>query len=591
MSKSPLKSKAVRLLSRKGFSTVEVSVEEDVINLSGSVESYEQFLSAGLLVGKKLKGVRGVVNELDYPGKRPFVKKSGPSEVIGKADVVIVGGGVTGAAIARELSKHKCSVVLVEKQADLSCGASKANNAMVHSGIGEKPGSLKQTLCVKGHFMFEEMAKDLGVEYEKNGLFIVLSKQSLKSVPLPQFLRDFFARFVVPFVIVRRGRRMGLPMEKISKKRLLAEEPMVTKEALVAVSSPSYGVTSPYEWTIALAENAVQNGVKVLLDAEVVDVLVEDGMVCGVKTSKGVIESRFVVNAAGVYADWIAELAGDRFFSIHPRKGSIVLFDRTCCEHLSHNVTYLRLPSDKNTKGGGAMPLPVGNVIWGPTACEVFEREDKSVSKDDLDTIFHVFGHLLPSFPKKSVITYFAGVRAPTFTEDYVIEASRKVEGLVHVAGIQSPGLAASPAVAELAVDILAESGLVLEEDPGFDPIRKKGPVVRELSFEKRRELIAKNPLYGRVVCRCEGVTEGEIVDVINGIIPARSVDAIKRRVRAGMGRCQGGFCLPRVAEILMRETGCSVTEVLKDVAGSEVFVGPAKCLLKDKIPPNGGEK
>ena len=573
--------KKVEKYARKRGWNVRARMEEGILYLEGKVPSYREYVEIGRFAGKQ--HVEGVVNNLEYEGKKRRERKGGKREIIDEADVVIIGGGVTGCAIARELAKYELSIILVEKAEDVACGTTKANNAMVHTGIGEKMGTLKQKLCVEGHKMYEKLAEELHFPYEKNGMWIILTRDSFRDMPLPSFLGNLIARFIIPRIILHRARKLGIPMYMVKRKELLKEEPNVTSRALIAIYSPTYGVTSPYLFTIALAENAMDNGVKIMLDTEVVDIVVENGMAKEVVTNKGTIKAKYVINAAGLYADEVAEMAGAREYTIHPKKGSTLLFDREYGEYIKHSMSLLKFPRLEHYKGGGAMLTFERNIQLGPTIMEVEDREDTSVTKEEMEQIFRHFSLLLPELPRKGVIAYFAGLRAATFTEDFIIRAAKKVKNFIHVAGIQSPGLAAAPAVAKMVVEILQEQGLEMVEKKDFNPRREKKVFMRELSIEERKKIVEKNPLYGRVICRCEYVTEGEIVDAIHGRLGARNMDAIKRRTRAGMGRCQGSFCLPHVAKILARETGMPVEEIMKDGNGSNMFIGKAKCLLEEE--------
>ncbi len=579
MNDSRIRKKAERII-RKKFGGISVKVEDRVVYLGGKVQSFEDFIAIGSSIGK-IKGVRGVVNNISYPGKKERKKKEGRKKKIGKADVVIVGGGVVGCFIARELSRYDLDIVLVEKGEDVAVGTTKANNAMVHTGIGEKMGTLKQKLCVEGHRMYEKVAEELKVPYKKCGMWIITTEHTLEHYRIPSFIANFVSKHVIPYIVLRRGKKLGIPMEIVGRKELLEKEPYVTKKALAAVYSPTYGVTCPYYLTIALAENAIENGVEVMLNTEVVDIEVEGGRVKSVVTTKGTIDADFVINAAGLFADEIAEMAGAREYTIHPKKGSTLLFDREYGHYANHSMSMLKFPRMEHYKGGGIMLTVDGNIQWGPTIAEVGDKEDRAVTSEEIEQIFQYFLPLMPSFPKKAVIAYFAGLRAATFTEDFFIEPSKKVKGFVHVAGIQSPGLAASPAIAKMVLGILRDEGLEMREKENFNPFRKKPLVFRELSKEEKKKAIEKNPLYGKVVCRCEQVTEGEVVDAIHSPIPALSVDAVKRRTRAGMGRCQGSFCLPRIAKIIAREANIPVEEVVKNSENSKLFVGKAKCLLE----------
>jgi len=579
MSDGRIQKKAEKI-ARKKFKRIGIKVENRVVYLEGKVPSFKDFIDIGSSMGK-IKGVRGVVNNISYPGKKERKRKEGKKEKLGKADVVIVGGGVIGCFIARELSRYELSIVLVEKGEDVATGTTKANNAMVHTGIGEKMGTLKQKLCVEGHWMYEKVAEELKVPYKKCGMWIITTEHTLEHYRIPSFLANFISKHIIPYIVFRRGKKLGIPMEIVGRKELLEKEPYVSRKALAAVYSPTYGVTCPYYLTIALAENAMENGVKIMLNTEVVDIEVEKGKVKSVVTTKGTIDTDFVINAAGLFADEIAEMAGAREYTIHPKKGSTLLFDREYGYYANHSMSMLKFPRMEHYKGGGIMLTVDGNIQWGPTIMETLDRDDKAVTSEEIEQILSYFQALMPSFPKKAVIAYFAGLRAATFTEDFFIEAARKVKGFVHVAGIQSPGLAASPAIAKMVLGILRDEGLEMREKTNFNPFRKKPLVFRELSKEEKEKAIEKNPLYGKVVCRCEQVTEGEVVDAIHSPIPALSVDAIKRRTRAGMGRCQGSFCLPRIAKIIAREAGIPVEEVVKNSENSKLFVGKAKCLLE----------
>jgi len=566
----------IEKVARKRGLNVNIEMKGGVIHLEGKVKRWEDALFLGIFAGK-IKGVKGVVNNLDY-GKKKREAKEKRINKREKADVVIVGGGVIGCFIARELSRYDLKVILVEKEDDVGCGTTKANNGMIHSGIGEDMGTLKQKLCIKGNSMYEKIAKELNVPFKKCGMWIIITKDTLSNIP--SFLSKFIAKRIIPFIILRRGKKLGIPLKLVKRGELLREEPYITEKALVAIYSPTYAIICPYRLTIALAENAIENGVKIMLNTEVQDVLVEEKKVRGVITNKGIIESSFVINASGLYADEIADMAGAREYTIHPKKGATLLFDKETKEFLNRPMALLKLPQIPHYKGGGILLTVDDNIQWGPTIQEIPDKEDTSVTAEEIEEIFEKYTPLMPQFPKKAIITYFSGIRAATYTEDFFIKASKKVKGFVHVAGIQSPGLAAAPAIAEMVIDILKKEGLHLEEKEQFNPMRKKPFIFRDLSLEEKKKAVRQNPLYGRIICRCEHVTEGEIVDAIHGILPAHTIDAIKRRTRAGMGRCQGAFCLPKVARILAREIGIPMEKIIKNEK-APLFVGKAKILLR----------
>jgi len=612
-----IKKKLIKTIRKKGFSNITVSVNDHIVHLAGNVSKWDEVVEIGHCAGE-LKGVKGVINtitakdieakieretrerekeeekekekEKETQKKKEKIKEKEKekekkekkykkkSKILTydfpeRADVVIIGGGVIGCFIARELARYNLDIVLLEKEADVACGATKANNGQIHTGVGEKSDTLKAKLCAQSWPLYEKIVQELDVPYKKNGLLVVLTEDTLPGIPA--FLSRIISRLVIQPIVVRRGKKVGDTPRVIKKKALLKMEPHITKGAVSAVLMPGYGVICPYTLTIALAENAVQNGARIFLETEVTDIITENDTVTKVVTDRGEITTPWVVNAAGVYADDIAEMAGAREYTIHPRKGSILLFDKKLQDHIAHQVSELRFPQDPHTKGGGVLETVNGNMLWGPTAAEVCSKEDTSVTSEELEAMIQKYNPTIPEFPQNAVITYFSGVRAATYTEDFVIRAS-KVKGFVHAAGIQSPGLTAAPKIAEMVITILREEGLVLEKKD-FNPVRKLPPVFSELPVEEKHALIKKNLLYGNVVCRCEHVTEAEIVNTIHGLLPAVTMDAIKRRTRAGMGRCQGGFCGPRVAEILARELKIPLEEVTKKGKGSHLFAEKTK--------------
>ncbi len=508
-------------------------------------------------------------------------------ELPASAQVVIVGGGIIGCAVAREVTRYTPDVVVLEKESDVACGASKANNAEIHSGIGEDAGTLKQKLNVRGNYMYDDFVRGLDVDFKRQGLLIVVTPRSLPEEALRSMGEDELREMLnvkIPEGIMAYGEKAGIKgLRILAREEVLELEPNVTPEAVAGVFDPNYGLVCPYKLTIALAESAVINGARVLLDTEVTGIRVEEGHVRGVITGRGEISTKLVVNAAGVFADEVADMAGAGGFRIHPRKGATLLFDReVTSEYVHSSVALFKLPGMKKerSKGGGAMPTAEGNLQLGPTAVEVEDKYDTSISAEEIEEIFERFHYLLPEFPREAIISAFSGVRAPTLDEDFVIEASERVRGFVNVAGIQSPGLASAPAIVEMVMGFLHELGVPREPRADFNPLRPATPRFAELSDRERGLLIREDPRWGHIVCRCEYVTEAEVVRAIHSIIPARDLDAVKRRTRVGMGRCQGGFCTHRVAAILARELGVPITSITKSGGASPVFVGESKDML-----------
>ncbi|MEW6553764.1 MAG: NAD(P)/FAD-dependent oxidoreductase [Actinomycetota bacterium] len=504
-----------------------------------------------------------------------------------RAGLVVVGGGVIGCSIAREASRYTPDIVVLEKESDVSCGTSKANNAEVHSGIGEDAGTLKQKLNVRGNQLYDGFVQGLGVELKRQGLLIVVTQRTVPAggtSGLGEDERMDILTRKIPEGIIAYGENAGIKgLRALTREEVFRTEPNVTREAVAGVFDPTYGLISPYKLTIALAEHAVINGARVFTDTEVTGFRVEDGEVKAVITGRGEIATSLVVNAAGVFADDVADMAGAGGFVIHPRKGASLLFDRqVTAEYVHSSVAEFRMPGTRTTqsKGGGAMPTAEGNLQLGPTAIETGDKYDTSISAEEIEEIFERFHYLLPDFPRDALISAFSGVRAPTEEEDFVIGASEAVRGFVNVAGIQSPGLASAPAIAEMVLGILQDLGLPRDARGDFNPVRPAPPKFSELSHAERNRLIREDPRWGHVICRCETVTEKEVVNAIHGIVPATNMDAVKRRTRTGMGRCQGGFCHDRVAAILARELGIPITAVTKDGEGSPIFLGFAKDFL-----------
>ncbi len=504
-----------------------------------------------------------------------------------RAGLVIVGAGVIGCSIAREAARYTSDIVILEKESDVSCGASKANNAEVHSGIGEDAGTLKQKLNVRGNQLYDEFVRGLGVELKRHGLIIVITQRTMppdETGNMSEAEREEILVRKIPEAIIAFGEKAGIPgLRPLTREEVFNMEPHITREAVAGVFDSTYGLISPYRLTIALAEHAVINGARVCTDTEVTGFRVEGGEVKAVITDRGEIATSMVVNAAGVFADEVADMAGAGGFVIHPRKGATLLFDRQVTEeYVRSSVAEFRLPGQKTTqsKGGGAMPTDEGNLQLGPTAIETDDKYDTSISAEEIEEIFQRFYYLLPDFPRDALISAFSGIRAPTLEEDFIIGPSEAVRGFINVAGIQSPGLASAPAIAEMVMEMLRDLGLPREPRKDFDPLRPVPPKFSELSGAERNRLIAEDPRWGHIICRCETVTEMEVVSAIHSIIPATTMDAVKRRTRTGMGRCQGGFCGNRVAAILADELGIPITAVTKSGEGSPVFLGEAKDFL-----------
>jgi len=548
-----------------------VSIEGSVARLDGQFPSNQSAVDAGHIAAS-FEQVRGVVNEIDYPGKIAVVLPQKISdELTGKEfDAVIVGGGIIGVAIARELSQYNLSMAVIERHDDLGMDQAAHSNAIVHPSIPIEYGTLKWEMNHKGNPMWDEVTGQLDVDLKRLGTLVVAENPD--------------EELLFPYITEVAKKHKDPAPRVLERKELDKMEPGLAPNIRKGVLVWNTGIISPFELIVAYAENATANGVQFFLNTSVIGVQTEGGCIKAVNTTRGTICTHILVNAAGLYADRIAEFAGDRFFTIHPRKGETIIFDKSY-QPVHTLLASFSMAAERSqySKGGGIIPTIDGNLQFGPTAEEVCDREDVSTTFAGLETLFNKFAPMLERLkpyyekPDKSkIITHFAGCRAATYKEDFIIEPSKKVKGLVHVAGIQSPGLASTPAIAERVKEIIIQDWHP-EENVDFLPRRKRSKRFSELDQREREELIGMNPLYGHVICRCEHASEGEIVDALHREIPVRSIDAIKRRTRAGMGRCQGGFCMPRVLEIISREASIKKELVTKSGGKSFILSGGAK--------------
>lgn len=538
------------------------------IVLEGEVDSWQEYIAAGYAAAGK--GYKGVVNDLRVPGLEPLKEYLPPGRggaLAGKSyDVVIIGGGVIGCAVARELTRWDLRVALLEKEDDVAKQTSSRNNGMIHPGLAAPTGSKKHSYNIRGNRMYTQVSQELGFEFNRCGSVVMLEKS--------------YYRLALPYVRHKALKKGVDGLEILSRQEVSRREPNATDRQRGGIFLPSTGVVAPYMVTVAYAENAVENGAEVHLNTAVLGFEMEGDRIVGVRTNQGVLRARVVINAAGVWADKIAGYANDRFFSIHGRKGTIAIVDKALGSTQSAVLAMPQLGVNTHTKGGGLNPTVEGNLLLGPTAIEVPQREDWSTTAGEMELLLSRHLSLNRRLRPRDIITYFAGVRACTFEEDFIIEPSEYVANLVHAAGIQSPGLASAPAIAEdvaaMTVEILKKTREV-KRNPAFNPVRRLTPQLAKLSLAERAEVIRKNPAYGKIVCRCEVISEGEIVAAIHSPVPAATVDAVKRRVRAGMGRCQGGFCTPALLEIVARETSRSPGDVTKGRPGSRMLAEETK--------------
>ena len=473
-------------------------------------------------------------------------------------DVIIIGAGVTGCAVARYLSRYQGSALVLERAEDVCCGTSKANSAIIHAGFDAAHGSLMAKMNVQGSRMVPGLAKELDFPFRMNGSLVVcMSEEDMHRL----------------LALYENGVKNGVEgLEIVDARRLHELEPNVSKNAVAALWAPTGGIVCPFNMTIALAENANANGVDFRFNTKVTGFTRgEEGWT--VHTEQGDFRTRYVVNAAGVYADVLHNMVSPRKLHITPRRGDYCLLDRQVGGFVSHTV--FQLPG-KLGKGVLVSPTVHSNIIVGPTAIDIEDRDGTNTTAAGLEELISKAGISVDNLPIRQTITSFAGLRAHEDHHEFVIGEAEDAPGFVDCAGIESPGLTSAPAIGLTVAELLREKlGLLEKED--FIATRKGLLDPKSLTWDAYQALIRENPAYGQIICRCEQVTEGEIIDAIRRPLGARSLDGVKRRTRAGMGRCQAGFCSPRVMEILARELGVSQAEITKCGGASRLIVGVNK--------------
>ncbi|MCM1154969.1 MAG: NAD(P)/FAD-dependent oxidoreductase [Roseburia sp.] len=477
-------------------------------------------------------------------------------------DIVIVGGGVSGTAVARELSRYKAKICVIEKEEDVCCGTSKANSAIIHAGYDAVPGSLKAKLNVRGNEMMEKLAKELDFPFERNGSFVIC--QSEADMPALQRL-------------CKRGKDNGVTgLRILPGEEVLAMEPNITENVHAALYAETAGIVCPFGLNIALAESAYINGVEFRFRTKVRRIE-KKRKGFQLYTDRGELTAGCVVNAAGVYADELHNMVSGKKLHIVPRAGEYCLLDKEVGNHVKRTV--FALPG-KLGKGILVTPTIHGNLLIGPTAADTENKEGTNTTREGLDQVIEKAGMSVRNLPLSRIITSFTGLRAHEEQDDFVIGEAEDAEGFIDCAGIESPGLTSCPAIGEMVAQIIRDK-MGLEEKDDFIPTRKGILNPAALSKEERAALVKENPAYGHIVCRCEMITEGEIIDAVTRPLGARTVDGIKRRTRAGMGRCQSGFCLPGTMEILSREGRTDMLDITKSGGSSRILAGSGKSILR----------
>ena len=476
-----------------------------------------------------------------------------------KYDVAVIGAGVVGSLITRELSKYNIKVALLERCNDCAMGATKANSAIVHAGFDAVPGTLKARLNVRGVELMKKVCKELNVPLKNNEALVVAFSE--EEIPHLEMLKD-------------RGEQNGVSGLRIVRREELVElEPNIGDTAVGALVAPTSSIVCPYELTIAGVENAVTNGAEFLRNCEVTAIdYVDDEF--KLTTSLGEITAEYVINAAGVHSGEIASLIGDNSIEIVVRHGDYYLLDKSQGSLVSRTI--FQCPT-KMGKGVLVSPTVDGNLIVGPSAEDIDNGDDVATTSFGLDKIYTNAIKSVPAVSLRNAITSFSGNRAHPTSDDFIIGSSDVNKKFINAAGIESPGLSSAPAIAEMVDSIINEISGGFEKKADFNPVRPEPVRFRHMTTEERAKLIEKNKAYGRIVCRCETITEGEILDAIHAPAGARDVDGVKRRTRAGMGRCQGGFCGSKVVEILARELGVPMNEITKFGGESKIMYDRTK--------------
>ena len=473
-------------------------------------------------------------------------------------DAIIIGAGIIGTAISRELSKYKGNFLVLEKYDDVSCGTTKANSGIVHAGFDAKVGSRKAYFNVRGAKMFEALSKELDFPYKKNGAFVLA----------------FDDNTLVLDELMEKAKLNGVDnCEILSGDEIRKIEPNVSKSVTKGLYAKDSGIVSPYEMCIAMAENACTNGVKYEFNKEVKSIKKENDYFIITCKDNTTYETKVLVNSAGVHSDEINNMLSNYKYHITPRKGEYVLLDKEYSFYTK--TTLFQLPT-KMGKGVLVAPTTHSNILVGPTAYDTNLKDQTWTTYEGLEEVWNKGSLSVPSLNKGGIITQFSGNRAHEDGDDFIVEFSKDVKGLYNLIGIESPGLASSPAIAAYAVDEI-KNYLKLEKNDKFIKNRKAITRIANLSSEELNKLIKENPKYGHVICRCEVVSEAEIIEAIHRVPGAHDLDGIKRRTRAGMGRCQMGFCTPRIIEIIAKELNVSVDSITKKGNDSKLIVSKIK--------------
>ena len=480
-------------------------------------------------------------------------------------DIIIIGAGVTGSSVARELSRYNANICVLEKGEDVCTGTSKANSAIVHAGFDAAEGSMMAKMNVRGNEMMTQLAEDLDIPFKRNGAMVVcIHKEALDGLK----------------TLYDRGIANGVKELRIlNREEALEMEPNLSENVQGALYAPTSGIICPFILNIAMAENAAENGVEFRFNTQVEDIKADADGIWHLRTNNGEYTAKYVINAAGVHADIIHNMVSENKIHITPRRGDYCLLDKEVGGHVKHTI----FPQPTNLgKGVLVSPTVHGNLIVGPTAVDIEDKEGNNTTAAGINDLIAKAGAHVRDLPLRKVITSFAGLRAHEANHEFIIKEVDDAPHFIDCAGIESPGLTSAPAIGEYVGQMMKEKMELTEKENWIS--KRKGILnPQELSFEDRAELIKEKPAYGNIICRCESISEGEILDAIHRPLGARSLDGVKRRTRAGMGRCQAGFCSPRVMEILNRELGIPMEEITKSGGRSNIVLERTK-------GKNGGE-
>lgn len=544
-----------------------LTVEEycNCIRISGELDSWDEIVkvgkmavtdhSLGVLNDVKLKGFE---EKLHTPRLRDFHLDGN------HYDVMIIGAGAFGCSVARELSRYDISVLMVDKENDVGMGQSSRNDGDIRVNLYLDPKQLKYKYSVKGRDMFDRIAEELSIDYKHTNR-LVLFENNKQRASL--------------FKLKQHAKKSNNEIEYLPRNRVLREYPFAPKWNKGAFLLKSGGEICPYQYVIALAENAVENGVELSLNTIVEGMYIKDGYIDSVQTNRGKVYPKIVINAAGVFSDKVAEMAGDRTFTIHPKKGTLAVFDRKKDKPVTtsmNRASFLERRDEHAThsKGSGIFHTIYGNTLIGQSVEETPYREDYTTDQRTVDELLSTKKQLVNTLNSEDVITYFSGIRASNYEEDFVVRRGIFTKNIIEIGATQAPGLTASPAIAEDVCEWTIEMLDGAKENFSFHPYRKGVTKIKQMEEDERNKFIRNNPDYGVIVCGCEEISKGEIVEAVNGTIPALTVDAVKRRVRAGAGRCQGGSCSPKVAEIISKTAGIPLEHVNKSEENSPILLG-----------------